>query len=130
MTPMPRSTVAGWSSPRSSPTCRITTATRTRGWSPTTRCRNCTSAPPTSTVVYYPDIGMTPQSILLANLRLAPIQIMSLGHPVSTWGSEIDYFISGADVEPPNYPERNYSERLVLLPGCGGVYNRPLYERR
>jgi hypothetical protein len=81
-------------------------------------------------VIYYPDIGMTPQSILLANLRLAPIQVTSPGHSVSTWGADIDYFISGADVELPNKPERNYSERLVLLPGCGVIHNRPLYEPR
>lgn len=78
-------------------------------------------------VIYYPDIGMTPQSILLSNLRLAPIQMVGTGHPVSTWGSEIDYFISGADVEIPDKPERNYAERLVLLPGLGAIYNTPLY---
>lgn len=81
-------------------------------------------------VVYFPDIGMTPQSILLANMRLAPIQIASPGHSVSTWGADIDYFISGEDVEIPEYPERNYSERLVLLPDCGVIHNRPLYEPR
>lgn len=80
--------------------------------------------------VYFPDIGMTMESLLLSNLRIAPIQLASLGHSVSTWGSEIDYFISGADVEVPDQPERNYSERLVLLPGCGIIHNRPLYEPR
>ena len=78
-------------------------------------------------VAYFPDIGMSKESIMLANLRFAPIQICMLGHPVSTFGAHIDYFISGADTEPAN-PERNYSERLVLLPGTGAVHNRPLYE--
>ena len=77
-------------------------------------------------VAYFPDVGLTPQSVLLANLRIAPVQIASLGHSVSTWGADIDYFVSGADVEPLN-PERNYSERLVLLPGCGAVHERPDY---
>ena len=80
--------------------------------------------------VYYPDVGMSPQSILLSNLRLAPVQLMGTGHPVSTWGSEIDYFVSGADVEIAERPEINYSERLVLLPGLGAIYNRPTYEPR
>jgi hypothetical protein len=80
------------------------------------------------TVIYYPDIGMSLPSILLANHRLAPVQICSPGHSVSTYGAEIDYFMSGADVETPAAPERNYSERLVLLPGMGAVHNRPLYE--
>lgn len=75
-------------------------------------------------VAYFPDIGMHPDSITLANLRIAPIQIASLGHSVSTWGAEIDYFISGEEAELPSFPERNYSERLVLLPGSGAIHNR------
>jgi hypothetical protein len=81
-------------------------------------------------VAYYPDIGMTMESLLLSNLRVAPIQIASLGHSVSTWGGEIDYFFSGADVERPDRPEDNYSERLVLLPGCGIIHNVPLHNPR
>lgn len=77
---------------------------------------------------YFPDVGMTLSSIMLANYRIAPIQVCSPGHSVSTWGSEIDYFISGAEVETPNNPESNYSERLVLLPGMGVIHNQPLYE--
>ena len=79
-------------------------------------------------IAYYPDVGLAPQSVLLTNLRLAPIQIASLGHSVSTWGAEIDYFVSGAQVEPTKNPERNYSERLVLLPGLGAVHQRPNHE--
>src|SRR5262249_46464317 len=71
--------------------------------------------------------GLTPHSIVLANLRLAPVQVASLGHSVSTWGADIDYFVSGDDVEPPDHPERNYPERLVLPPGCGAVHERPDY---
>jgi len=77
---------------------------------------------------YFPDIGMSLHSIVLANMRLAPVQFASPGHSVSTWGADIDYFISGADVEVAEDPERNYSERLVLLPGCGVIHNQPLYE--
>jgi hypothetical protein len=76
-------------------------------------------------VACYPDVGLTPSSIMLANLRIAPIQVALLGHSVSTFGSEIDYFFSGVDVEPADHPERNYSERLVLLPGLGAIHNRP-----
>jgi hypothetical protein len=80
-------------------------------------------------VIYYPDIGMSLPSILLSNHRLAPVQICSPGHSVSTWGGDIDYFISGQATETPDRPERNYSERLVLLPGMGVIHNRPLYEQ-
>ncbi|MBV9386606.1 MAG: hypothetical protein JOZ78_09285 [Chroococcidiopsidaceae cyanobacterium CP_BM_ER_R8_30] len=79
-------------------------------------------------VVFYPDVGMTQESIFLSNLRLAPIQVCGTGHPVSTFGSEIDFFISGVDVEIPEGAESNYSERLVLLPGYGLIHNQPNYQ--
>ena len=77
--------------------------------------------------VYFPDIGMSLESILLSNIRIAPIQICGLGHPVSTFGSEIDYFISGSDAEVTDNAEANYSEKLVLLTGLGAVNNYPNY---
>lgn len=70
-------------------------------------------------LVFFPDIGMSVESMLLSNLRLAPIQCSSYGHSVSTWGSRVDYWIGGRDAEPDR-PEENYSERLILLPGSGG----------
>jgi hypothetical protein len=79
-------------------------------------------------LAFFPDIGMTSFSIWLANLRIAPIQVAATGHSVSTWGAKIDYYMSGADVETPDHPERYYSERLVLLPGCGAVHNAPDYK--
>jgi hypothetical protein len=78
--------------------------------------------------VIYPDVGMCMESILLANRRIAPVQICWPGHSVSTFGADIDYFVSGIDVELPENPERNYSERLVLVPGMGVIHNKPLYE--
>jgi hypothetical protein len=70
-------------------------------------------------VAYYPDVGMLPESIYLSNLRIAPIQITTYGHPVSTFGSEIDYFLGGIDAEIPEKADENYSEKLILLPGVG-----------
>ncbi|MBZ8180260.1 O-linked N-acetylglucosamine transferase family protein [Oscillatoria salina] len=78
--------------------------------------------------VFYPDMGLSAESILLSNLRLAPIQICGHGFPVSTYGSQVDYFISGADVEISEGAEENYSERLVLLPGLGIINQPPNYE--
>lgn len=79
-------------------------------------------------VIYYPDIGMNAESILLSNIRLAPIQIAGYGHPVSTFGSEIDYFIGGEKVEDKNKANENYSETLVLLNGMGVTPEYPLYD--
>ena len=69
--------------------------------------------------VYFTEVGLTPESLLLSNLRIAPIQITGYGHPVSTHGSEIDYFIGGTEMEDPKAAEAYYSERLVLVPGFG-----------
>ncbi len=79
-------------------------------------------------ITYFLDVGMSPESILLSNLRIAPIQIAGTGHPVSTYGSEIDYVISGGAVEVKSLANKNYDEQLVLLPGNGAVYQRPDYE--
>jgi len=79
---------------------------------------------------YFPDVGMNYESIVLANCRIAPIQICSPGHSVSTYGSEIDYFVSGMDVEVISAAKKNYSERLVLIPGMGVIHNKPDYQKK
>jgi hypothetical protein len=73
----------------------------------------------TFSLLYYPDIGMDYEGKFLSNLRLAPIQTMGYGHPVSTFGSKIDYFIGGQTVENLDSSSESYSERLVLIPGMG-----------
>ena len=90
-------------------------------------------------LIFFPDIGMSTESILLSNLRIAPIQVMGLGHPSSSWSQHIDYVITGRKVELPsvikpaikppvkssikstkNQPKsKHYSEKLILLPGLG-----------
>ncbi len=69
--------------------------------------------------VIFPDIGMNDQSIILANIRIAPVQISLMGHSASTFGAKIDYYISGTETEVIEDAEENYSERLVLVPGIG-----------
>jgi len=68
--------------------------------------------------VFYTDVGMDLEGKYLSNIRIAPIQMVGYGHPVSTFGSSIDYFFAGKDVEEEQ-PSRHYSERLVLVPGLG-----------
>lgn len=66
--------------------------------------------------IFYPDFGQEVISAVLANQRLAPIQISCYGNPVSTRCKTIDYFIGSEAVEPEN-PQNFYSEKLVLIPG-------------
>ena len=72
-------------------------------------------------VLIYPEIGMDELSCKLANLRLAPIQIATWGHPETTGLPTIDYFISARGFEPAN-PTDYYSEKLVQLPNLGCYY--------
>ena len=44
-------------------------------------------------LILFSSIGMHPQSNFLAQLRLAPIQMMTLGHPASSFSDMIDYVI-------------------------------------
>jgi len=75
-------------------------------------------------ILFYPDLGMTPQSLILGNKRLAKgLQIATYGHSASTQGAVIDYWIGGAGVEVAG--NAHYSEVLVLLPGLGITHEPP-----
>ena len=73
-------------------------------------------------VLIYPEISMDPLTCKLANLRLAPVQVASWGHPETTGLPTIDYFISAQDLEPANADDY-YSEKLVQLPNLGCYYS-------
>lgn len=49
-------------------------------------------------IIWYPSLGMACWTLPLCNMRLAPVQIMSLGHPASSMSKEIDYCITDEDV--------------------------------
>jgi predicted O-linked N-acetylglucosamine transferase (SPINDLY family) len=66
-------------------------------------------------ILYFPDIGMEPVSYFLGFARLAPVQCVTWGHPVTTGLPEIDYFVS-IDAAEPVGAEASYSETLVRLP--------------
>jgi predicted O-linked N-acetylglucosamine transferase (SPINDLY family) len=61
------------------------------------------------------DIGMDPMTQLVAALRLAPVQCMAWGHPVTSGLPTIDHMLSSALQEPAD-ADAHYSERLVRLP--------------
>lgn len=64
-------------------------------------------------IIYYPSIGMAAWYVALSNFRLAPVQVMTPGHPASTMSGKIDYILSEGDLFGD---ERNYSEKCVHLP--------------
>lgn len=75
-------------------------------------------------VLVHLDVGMHPWSQLLSALRLAPRQLVTWGHPITTGLDTIDAFVSGAAMEPAA-AQAQYSERLALLPNLGIDYDRP-----
>ena len=78
-------------------------------------------------IIFYPDLGMTPLSYFLAFARLAPVQCVSWGHPVTTGIPNIDYFISAKSIEPQD-AQSHYSERLILLDRLPSYYLRPHHD--
>lgn len=77
----------------------------------------------------YLDLGMSPWSLRLAHSRLAPIQTLFAGHPVSSGIPTVDYFLSGDIFEPPE-ADGHYSEKLVRIEGQGVCYERDITENK
>jgi predicted O-linked N-acetylglucosamine transferase (SPINDLY family) len=78
-------------------------------------------------ILYYPDIGMEPLSYFLGFSRLAAVQCVTWGHPVSTGISTIDYFISSQSTELPT-SNAQYTEKLLRLKPFSTDYARPNIE--
>lgn len=64
-------------------------------------------------VVYYPSIGMSPLTIYLSNMRLAPLQFTALGHAATSQSAFIDYFAVDEDFIGDT---ATLSESPLLLP--------------
>jgi protein O-GlcNAc transferase len=76
-------------------------------------------------VLVFLDVGMEPYMTQLAALRLAPIQCLAWDYPVTSGLPSIDYFLSGESMEPEDAQD-HYSEKLIVLPGLGVHYAKPL----
>ncbi|HEY9676267.1 MAG TPA: tetratricopeptide repeat protein [Waterburya sp.] len=75
-------------------------------------------------ILVFADIGMDARTTLLAGLRLAPVQCMAWGHPITSGLPTIDYFLSSDLMEPEN-AQTHYCERLVRLPNISISYEKP-----
>nr|WP_234711114.1 hypothetical protein [Nostoc punctiforme] len=75
-------------------------------------------------ILVFPEIGMDAKTMQMAGLRLAPLQCVAWGHPVTTGLPTIDYFLSSELMEPENAQE-HYSEKLIRLPNIGVSYPKP-----
>jgi predicted O-linked N-acetylglucosamine transferase (SPINDLY family) len=75
-------------------------------------------------VLVYADIGMEPLTYFLAFSRLAPVQCVLPGHPVTTGIPTVDYFLSSDHLEPAD-ADTHYSEQLIRLHHPPTYYYRP-----
>ena len=75
-------------------------------------------------LLFYTDIGMAPTTYFLAFARLAPVQCVTFGHPVTTGIATIDYFVSADDLEVEG-AEAHYGETLVRLATVPTYFRRP-----
>lgn len=70
-------------------------------------------------VFYMPSVGMFPLTMMLTNIRLAPVMAMALGHPATTHSPHMDYVVVEEDyMGDPNC----FSEELLILPNDGMPY--------
>jgi protein O-GlcNAc transferase len=74
--------------------------------------------------LFFADIGMHPLTHFLAYARLAPVQLTTWGHPVTTGIGTMDYFVSHEALEGPG-AEAHYSEKLLRLP----AFFMPRYQK-
>ncbi len=75
-------------------------------------------------ILFYTDIGMDPWLYGLSFFRLAPVQLVSWGHPVTTGVPTIDYFLSSEALEIEG-AEDHYSEALLKASRVTACYERP-----
>ncbi len=75
-------------------------------------------------ILVFLDIGLEPFSYILASNRIAPIQVVFAGLPVTTGLKHMDYYFSGADFESTQAQD-HYSEKLCLTHGPIVTYFPP-----
>ena len=74
------------------------------------------------TATYFPSVGMALHSLYLVNVRMAPTQIIALGHPATTHSDKIDYVL----VEEDYIGDTSlFSEKVVPVPKNALPYFRP-----
>jgi predicted O-linked N-acetylglucosamine transferase (SPINDLY family) len=74
--------------------------------------------------VIFPELGMDLATFHAASAKLAPVQAMAWGHPVSSGLPSMDLFLSSTVMEPEQ-GAHHYRETLVPLPGLSIQYRRP-----
>lgn len=80
-------------------------------------------------ILFYPELAMDLAAFELALLRLAPLQVTTWGHPITSGLPEIDLFFSGELLESAEADD-HYREKLIRLPGTGACSSLMTYEQK
>jgi protein O-GlcNAc transferase len=75
-------------------------------------------------VLFYTDVGMEPTTYFLAFARLAPVQCVTFGHPVTTGIANVDYFLSAQELDRAD-AQGDYTETLIRLATVPTFFKRP-----
>jgi len=82
-------------------------------------------------VLIYPELGMHSFTYFLSFQRLAPVQAVFWGHPVSQGSPAIDYFITSDLYElDPSKSWTRYTEQHILMEGLTTFYDKPVHEKK
>ena len=75
-------------------------------------------------ILIYPDIGMNPFTNALGAYRIAPVQINTWGHSVTSGIDNIDYYVSSKYFELPDLEKAQelYSEKLIAQDSLSTFY--------
>jgi len=76
----------------------------------------------------FTDVGLNTESLMLSNLRIAPVQLSMYGHPVSTASDEMDCFIVGRYSETFRVKDY-YTEETLMINGTGMNSVKPNIKR-
>ncbi len=79
-------------------------------------------------ILVYPELGMDTQSMLMAGLRLALVQCVGWGHPISSGLPTMDYWLSSDLMEPDNGQD-HYLEKLVRLPNMANCHSKEQHDQ-
>ncbi len=75
-------------------------------------------------VLFYTDIGMEPTTYFLAFARLAPVQCVTFGHPITSGIANVDYFLSAHELDLPEAQD-HYTETLIRLAAVPTYFRQP-----
>ncbi|MBL6722596.1 MAG: hypothetical protein ISQ13_01150 [Candidatus Margulisbacteria bacterium] len=74
--------------------------------------------------IIYPEVGLSPCIYFLAMLRLAPVQMIWVGHPETSGSAAIDYYISWKNFHNKN-AQSQFTETLIQLKNFPVCYDYP-----